>query len=176
VTSTAFPMQSQTALGHSWSVASGTRWMSLSCEFGSCGSGFASGDGCTGTQCNDNLSGVINVGVGFSAVWNGIKGVAKIGGCAVVGAGKGMQSSIWKRPPTIANGSPSPSSVLRAVNGAYKIGAPGLMVGLSEAGPLGRLAGDAIPVVGEGLLWLQAGIAVHDGSQVFLDCSSNVLK
>jgi hypothetical protein len=31
------PAQSTTALGHSWSVASGTRWVSLSCEFGACG-------------------------------------------------------------------------------------------------------------------------------------------
>lgn len=31
--------QSTTALGHSWSVASGTRWASLSCEFGACGGG-----------------------------------------------------------------------------------------------------------------------------------------
>ena len=33
------PTQSTTALRHSWSVASGTRWVSLSCEFGACGSG-----------------------------------------------------------------------------------------------------------------------------------------
>jgi hypothetical protein len=33
--------QSTTALRDSWSVASETRWMSLSCEFGACGSGFA---------------------------------------------------------------------------------------------------------------------------------------
>jgi hypothetical protein len=32
--------QSTTALRDSWSVASGTRWVSLSCEFGACGSGF----------------------------------------------------------------------------------------------------------------------------------------
>lgn len=31
------PAQSTTALGHSWSVASGTWWVSLSCEFGACG-------------------------------------------------------------------------------------------------------------------------------------------
>ena len=33
------PTQSTTALGHSWSVASGTRRVSLSCEFGACGAG-----------------------------------------------------------------------------------------------------------------------------------------
>ena len=39
--------QSTTALGHSWSVASGTRWASLSCDFGVCGGGpgsFAGGN------------------------------------------------------------------------------------------------------------------------------------
>jgi hypothetical protein len=32
-----WPTQTTMALGHSWSVASGTRWVSLSCEFGACG-------------------------------------------------------------------------------------------------------------------------------------------
>ncbi len=34
--------QSTTALRDNWSVASGTRWMSLSCEFGACGTGIDS--------------------------------------------------------------------------------------------------------------------------------------
>jgi hypothetical protein len=135
-------------------------------EFGGCGNSFSPQD--PNNSQNDGISGVINIGVAWDAVWGAL---SRTGGCAIVGVGKGFQS-FFGLPAGMQNGPPDASTVLRAGRGAYKIGTPGMMVGLGKAGPLGRLVGDAIPGFGEFLGIAQSGLAINDGGKAAYDCVS----
>jgi hypothetical protein len=150
-----------------------SRKINVSCEFGACGNSFV--PGCT--TCGDHdttISGVINIGVAWDAVWGGAVGVAKYAGCGILGAGKSVQSFLGVNPSWASNGPPGPSSVVRAARGAYKIGAPGMMYRLSKVGPVGRAASDLIPGVGEFLMYAQGTVAAYDGGKAFHDCVSKV--
>jgi len=140
---------------------------SSGCEFGTCGSGplsFSAQD-----PNNSRSDGIgITVDLGITAFFTA---ASRTVGCAFVGAGRGTQSFFGVQPPTVANGPPGAGTALRTVNKAYKVGAPGMMVRLSKAGPVGRLVGDAIPGVGENLALAQAGLAVSDGVQAFTECA-----
>jgi hypothetical protein len=116
----------------------------------------------------------VNVSFGFHVVWGALVGTGKGVGCAAVGVGKGATSFLGIYPPTVSNGPPSANSVLRPVNGAYKIGAPAMAVRLSKAGPVGRLAADLIPGIGDFLVFAQGSVAVYDGGKAAQDCVSKI--
>lgn len=143
--------------------------MSLSCEFGSCGNSFSPQD--PNNSQNNHISGTINFSVGWQAFWGGI---SRSVGCALVGVGTGATSFLGISPPTADNGPPSASSVGVVARDAYKVGAPGVMYRLSRSGPLARAAGDLIPGFGQGLLYAQGGLAIHDGGKATYDCASKI--